>query len=109
MEKEYDIESLVNDIDFEKNSISYIKGEIVLTNKEVEILKSLDINYESYTSMSSLINALEEYVDDEPELEEILKDMSDRNYYLNTNKGYNLKSKTEQKRLFLIKKSDFLV
>ena len=86
MEKEYDIESLVNDIDFEKNSISYIKGEIVLTNKEVEILKSLDINYESYTSMSSLINALEEYVDDEPELEEILKDMSDRNYYLNTNK-----------------------
>lgn len=86
MEKEYDIESLVNDIDFEKNSISYIKGDIVLTNKEVEILKSLDINYESYISMSSLINALEEYIDDEPELEEILKDMSDRNYYLNTNK-----------------------
>lgn len=86
MEKEYDIESLVNDIDFEKNSISYIKGDIVLTNKEIEILKSLDINYESYISMSSLINALEEYIDDEPELEEILKDMSDRNYYLNTNK-----------------------
>ncbi len=86
MEKEYDIESLVSNIDFEENSISYIKGEIVLTNKEVEILKSLDINYESYTSMSSLINALEEYVDDEPELEEVLKDMSDRNYYLNTNK-----------------------
>lgn len=86
MEKEYDIESLVNDIDFEKNSISYIKGDIVLTNKEIEILKSLDINYESYISMSSLMNALEEYIDDEPELEEILKDMSDRNYYLNTNK-----------------------
>ncbi len=86
MEKEYDIESLVNDIDFEKNSIAYIKGDIVLTNKEIEILKSLDINYESYISMSSLINALEEYIDDEPELEEILKDMSDRNYYLNTNK-----------------------
>ena len=57
-----------------------------MTNKEIEILKSLDINYESYISMSSLMNALEEYIDDEPELEEILKDMSDRNYYLNTNK-----------------------
>ena len=84
--EEYDIESLVNEIDFDKNSIAYINGEIVLTNREVEVLKSLDINYESYTSMSSLINALDEYIDDDPELEEILKDMSDRNYYLNVNK-----------------------
>ena len=86
MNEEYDIESLVNDIDFEKNSISYINGEVVLTNKEIEILESLDINYQAYTSMTSLINALDEYVDDDPELEEVLKDMSDRNYYLNTNK-----------------------
>lgn len=86
MNEDFDINSLVNELDFEKNSISYIKGEIVLTNREVEILKSLDINYESYTSMSSLINTLEEYADDDPELEEILKDMSDRNYYFNTNK-----------------------
>ena len=86
MNDDFDIESLVNDLDFEKNSLSYINGEIVLTNREVEILKSLEINYQSYTSMSSLINALEEYVDDDPELEEVLKDMSDRNYYLNVNK-----------------------
>ncbi len=49
-------------------------------------MKSLDINYESFKSMSSLINALDEYVEDDPELEEIIKDMSDRNYYLNTKK-----------------------
>ena len=36
--------------------------------------------------MSSLINAVEEYADDDPEIDEMLKDMSDRNYYLNTNK-----------------------
>ena len=84
--KEFDIESLVNDIDFEKNFILYINNEIILTKREVEILDSLDINYKAYTSMSSLINALDEYVDDDPELEEILKDMSDRNYYVNTNK-----------------------
>ncbi len=84
--EEYDIESLVNEIDFDKNSIAYINGEIVLTNREVEILKSLDINYESFKSMSSLINALDEFIDDDPELEEMIKDMSDRNYYLNTKK-----------------------
>lgn len=84
--EEYDIESLVNDIDFEKNSINYISGEIVLTNREIELLDSLEINYKSYTSMTSLINAIEEVSDDDPEIEEILKDMSDRNYYMNTNK-----------------------
>lgn len=86
MDQGYDIEKLVNDIDFEKNSLAYINGEIVLTNREVEILKSLDINYQAYTSMSSLINALEEYSDEDEEIEEILKDMADRNYYLNVNK-----------------------
>ena len=85
--EEYDIENLVNDIDFEKNSINYINGEIVLTNREVELLNDLEIDYKAYTSMSSLINAIEDVIDDEdPEIEEILKDMSDRNYYLNTNK-----------------------
>ena len=84
--EEFDIESLVNDIDFNKNAISYINGEIVLTNREVELLKSLDINYESFTSMISLINAVDELDLDDPEIEEILKDMQDRNYYLNTNK-----------------------
>ena len=84
--EEFDIESLVKDIDFDANSIEYIKNDIVLTKKETEVLKSLDINYEAYTSMASLIIALDEVVDDDPELEEMLKDMSDRNYYMNTNK-----------------------
>lgn len=84
--EEYDIESLVKDIDFEKNSIEYINGEIVLTKREIDILKDLEINYQGYTSMSSLISAIEDVVDDDPEIEEMLKDMSDRNYYLNTNK-----------------------
>ena len=84
--EEFDIESLVNDIDFERNSINYINGEIVLTNREIDLLNNLGINYKSYTSMSSLINAIEEFADDDPEIEDILKDMSDRNYYLNINK-----------------------
>jgi hypothetical protein len=83
---DYNINDLVNHIDFEKDSISYIKGEIVLTNREVSILNSLGINYKTYKSMISLVNKLEEYIDDDSEIEEIVKDMSDRNYYLNINK-----------------------
>ncbi len=86
MDKEFDIESLVNEIDFERNSIAYVKGKVILTNKEIEILNNLGINYKAYKNMSSLINALEEYADDDPELDEILKDMSDRNYYTNIKK-----------------------
>ena len=84
--EEYDINSLVKEIDFEKNSISYINGEIVLTKKEVELLDSIGINYKEYSSMSLLMNAIEEACEDSPEIEEILGDMADRNYYLNTNK-----------------------
>lgn len=84
--EEYDINSLVNDIDFEKNSISYINGEVVLTKREVDLLDSLGINYKEYSSMSLLMEAIEEACDDDSEIEDILKDMSDRNYYLNANK-----------------------
>jgi len=84
--EEFDIESLVKDINFEENSIAYIKNDIILTQKEVDALKELDFNYESFTSMSSLLMALDDVVDDDPDLEEIFKDMSDRNYYMNVNK-----------------------
>ena len=84
--EDFDIESLVKDINFEENSIAYIKNDIILTQKEVDALKELDFNYESFTSMSSLLMALDDVVDDDPDLEEIFKDISDRNYYMNVNK-----------------------
>ena len=84
--EDFDIENLVKEINFDENSIAYIKNDIVLTNKEVNMLKEIDFNYESYTNMSSMLMALDEVVDDNPELEEVLKDISDRNYYMNVNK-----------------------
>ena len=84
--EEFDINSLVNEIDFEKNSIEYINGEVVLTKREVELLNSIGINYKEYSSMTLLMEAIEEACEDDPEIEEILKDMQDRNYYLNANK-----------------------
>ena len=84
--EEFDINSLVNDIDFEKNSIEYINGGIVLTKREIDLLNSIGINYKEYSSMTLLMEAIEEACEDDPEVEEILKDMADRNYYLNANK-----------------------
>lgn len=84
--KEYDIDSLIKDINFEENSIAYIKNDIVLTQKEIDIFKDIDFNYESYSNMSSLVMALNDIADDDPDIEEILKDISDRNYYMNVNK-----------------------
>lgn len=83
---DYDIDSLVNDIDFKANSISYIKGEIVLTNSEVLLLKEYGIDYTSFKSMSRLINAFSEYSDSDERVSEALVNMQDRNYYLNVNK-----------------------
>ena len=65
--EEFDINSLVNEIDFEKNSIEYINGQVVLTKREVELLESIGINYKEYSSMSLLMEAIDEACEDDPE------------------------------------------
>lgn len=86
--KEYDIEKLTNEINFEENFIGYNQKGIVLTNKEIDVLKRNEIDYEKYTSVSELLYDIDEilnYTDDE-ELEVVSENISERNYYLNTNK-----------------------
>jgi len=86
--EEYDIEKLTNEINFEENFIGYNQKGIVLTNKEVDVLKRNEIDYEKYTSVSELLYDIDEilnYTDDE-ELEVVSENISERNYYLNTNK-----------------------
>jgi len=86
--EEYDIEKLTNEINFEENFIGYNQKGIVLTNKEIDVLKRNEIEYEKYTSVSELLYDIDEilnYTDDE-ELEVVSENISERNYYLNTNK-----------------------
>lgn len=86
--EEYDIEKLTNEINFEENFIGYNQKGIVLTNKEIDVLKRNEIDYEKYTSVSELLYDVDEilnYTDDE-ELEVVSENISERNYYLNTNK-----------------------
>ena len=86
--EDFDINSILSDINFEEEFIGYINGDIVLSNKEMEVLKRNEINYEEYTTMSKLLTDIDEILldSDDEELEEISQSISERNYYMNTNK-----------------------
>ncbi len=86
--EEFDINSIISDINFEEDFIGYINGDIVLSNKEMEVLKRNEINYEEYDTVSRLLTDIDELLldSDDEELEEISQSISERNYYMNTNK-----------------------
>jgi hypothetical protein len=86
--EEFDINSIISDINFEEDFIGYINGDIVLSNKEMEVLKRNEINYEEYDTVSRLLTDIDELLldSDDEELEEISQSISERNYYINTNK-----------------------
>lgn len=86
--QEYDINKLVSEINFNDNFIGYQKNDIILTNREIAILNTNSIDYKSLSSVSELLYEIDEVIDEDfsDELEELAKDIADRNYYLNTRK-----------------------
>ena len=86
--EEFDINSIIKDINFEEDFIGYINGDIVLSNKEMEVLKRNEIKYEEYDTVSRLLTDIDDILidNDDEELEEVSQSISERNYYLNTNK-----------------------
>lgn len=88
MNTEYDIEKLVNEINFNDNFIGYNKKGLILTNREIEILNRNSIDFKKYSSVTELLYEIDDVlgeIDDE-ELEIIATNISERNYYLNTKK-----------------------
>lgn len=88
MNKEYNIKELLNEIDFEKNKLTKVNDKLMLTNYQIEVLKRFDINPENYNSLSSIICDAEEVYEEslDEELDTILSELQERNYYENTNK-----------------------
>lgn len=84
----YNINELIDDIDFESNKLVKITDKLYLTNYQIEILTKYNINYKELGSLSSIIFMAEEILeeDDYEDLDEITKELSERNYYENTNK-----------------------
>ena len=86
--EDFDINSILSDINFEEDFIGYINGDIVLSNKEMEVLKRNEIKYEEYDTVSRLLTDIDDILidNDDEDLEEVSQSISERNYYLNTNK-----------------------
>lgn len=86
--KDYNLNDLLNNIDFKSNRLVKINNKLYLTNYQIEILNKYNIDYKSLGNLSSIIYVAEEILeeDDYEDLDEIIRELSERNYYENTNK-----------------------
>ena len=84
----YNIDELVSNLDFESNMLKTVNEKLSLTNYQIEVLKRNDINPENYSSLREIIYLAEDAYEDtlDEELELVLDQLSERNYYENTNK-----------------------
>ena len=87
---EYNIDELVNKIDFNSGKFNDIGNGILLTNKEIEILERYNIPYKNCNSLKDIIYEVERVINYLDVVDEELKDISsriaERDYYQNTNK-----------------------
>ena len=87
---EYDIDKLVSEMDFTSNELQDIGNNILLTNKEIEILNRYKINYKKCLSLKEILFEIENVIEDmdivEEDLDQISASIAERDYYLNTNK-----------------------
>ena len=86
--KNYNIEKLLSEIDFTKNKYVKVNDKLMLTNYQIATLKRFNINIESAPNLSYIIFEAENILEEEPDedLEQVLNELSERNYYENTNK-----------------------
>lgn len=87
MEK-YDINKLVSQLDFESNKLQKVNDNLVLTKYQIDVLTRSGIDLQTVTSLHDIIYEAEEVYEDtlDEELEQVLDELSERNYYENTNK-----------------------
>lgn len=86
--KDYNLNDLLNNIDFNKNKLVKVNEKLYLTNYQIEVLNKYNIDYKSLGNLSSIIYVAEEILeeDDYEDLDEIIRELAERNYYENTNK-----------------------
>lgn len=84
--KEYNVDDLVKDINLDMHT-SY--NGIYLTNRQIDVLKNNGFDYKKYNNIKELMFDLDEYLNSDPdniELENILSELSEFDYYHNVNK-----------------------
>ena len=90
MNHEYDIDGLVSNLDFTSNSLVNVGNGLMLTNREIDILKQYKIDYCKCKSLKEILYEIENIIQDmdivDEELDYISSTISERDYYQNTNK-----------------------
>ena len=57
---DFDIDKINSEINFDDNFIGYNKNDIILSNKEMEVLKRNEIDYENIDTISRLLTEIDE-------------------------------------------------
>lgn len=90
--KKYDVDDLVKSMDYKANMLNG-NGDYMLTGNEISILSRNGIDYQKYSSYKDLIFELNNILYDEDlanedadELEWVLENISERDYYQCSNK-----------------------
>ena len=86
---EYDLNSVINDLDFEKNSLKTCKNGLLLTNYEIDVLNKYKIDFNKTSSLKEVLYLIDEVLDEDnslTDLESISLSISERDYYMNTKK-----------------------
>ena len=77
--------------DIEKNMLKKLDNGLLLSDAHIEILERYGFDYRKYGSIEELIFDIEEFLNEEGDsdcgdLDWVSADLSERNYYQNTNK-----------------------
>ena len=83
---------IINSLDFELDELKQIKKNIYLNNREMQILKMYDIDFQNCVDMNDLLFKIDDVLNDlydnsdNEDLEWVSSSISERNYYMNTKK-----------------------
>ena len=90
MKKEYDIDSLISEIDFSGNSFQNVGKGIFPTNKEINVLNKYKIPYFKCNSLKEILYIIEDELNSmdiiDDDLDFVASSIAERDYYQNTNK-----------------------
>ena len=88
--KEYDIDSLVGEMDFTSNQLVDVGKGMFLTNREIEVLKQYQVPYQQCNSLKEILFEIEDVMQDmdivDEDLDSVSGSIAERDYYQNTNK-----------------------
>lgn len=80
------IEELAGLSDIDKNFLKKRENGLLLTDKQVNLLESYNIDPNKCSSMTELMYMIDEAGEDDDELDYLAEQLAERNYYENVNK-----------------------